>query len=133
MRTDSTRISEMAQAEAKAYIVENYGQEYYPAQANVYAAGKKAQDAHEAIRPSYIELAPDDIKDSLTAEQYKLYKLIWSRFMASQMSKAVYSSMSVAIDNGDYGFKAAGSKLIFDGFRKAYGAAKGEDEDKILM
>ena len=131
IRTDSVRISDEARLAARDYIKENFGEKYYSD--NYYSNRKKeVQDAHEAIRPSYIELTPEDIKDSLTAEQYKLYKLIWSRFMASQMSKAVYSSMSVAIDNGDYGFKAAGSKLIFDGFRKVYGAAKGEDEDKIL-
>ena len=131
IRTDSVRIADEARSAAREYINANFGEKYYSD--NYYSNRKKeVQDAHEAIRPSYIELAPDDIKDSLTAEQYKLYKLIWSRFMASQMSKAVYSSMSVTIDNGDYGFKAAGSKMLFDGFRKVYGAAKGEDEDKIL-
>ncbi len=131
IRTDSVRIADEARAAAKEYIKEAFGEKYYSN--NYYSNRKKeVQDAHEAIRPSYIELAPEDIRDSLTAEQYKLYKLIWSRFMASQMSKAVYSSMSVSIENGDYIFRATGSKMIFDGFRKVYGASKGEDEDKIL-
>ncbi|MCB6367405.1 DNA topoisomerase I, partial [Intestinibacillus massiliensis] len=86
----------------------------------------------EAIRPSYIELEPDEIKDSLSKDQYNLYKLIWSRFMASQMSPAKFMGVSAAIDNSDYMFKATGSKLIFDGFLKVYSPGKEDDSDKLL-
>ena len=123
IRTDSTRISEEARATAKEFILENYGEEYYGG--NVYKSKKKEiQDAHEAIRPSYIELTPDEIKDSLTTEQYKLYRLIWNRFVASQMSNAQYYGVSADIANGDYIFRATGSKLKFNGFLKVYGSDK---------
>ena len=123
IRTDSTRISEEARASAKDFILENYGEEYYGG--NVYKSKKKEiQDAHEAIRPSYIELTPDEIKDSLTTEQYKLYRLIWNRFVASQMSNAQYYGVSADIENGDYIFRATGSKLKFNGFLKVYGSDK---------
>ncbi len=131
IRTDSVRISDDARNAAREYIMETFGENYYSA--NFYSNKKKeVQDAHEAIRPSDITLTPDKIKASLTADQYKLYDLIWRRFVASQMKPAVYDSMSVEIVNGDYLFRAAGSKLVFDGFRKVYLAAKGEDEDKFL-
>ena len=131
IRTDSVRISDEAKAAAKEYIFENLGAEYY--QNNVYSNKKKdVQDAHEAIRPSYIELEPDEIKDSLSKDQYNLYKLIWSRFMASQMSPAKFMGVSAAIDNSDYMFKATGSKLIFDGFLKVYSPGKEDDSDKLL-
>ena len=123
IRTDSTRISEEARTAAKDFIYENYGEEYYGG--NVYVSKKKEiQDAHEAIRPSYIELTPDEIKDSLTTEQYKLYRLIWNRFVASQMSNAQYFGVSADIENGDYNFRATGSKLKFNGFMKVYGSEK---------
>ena len=123
IRTDSTRISEEARASAKDFILENYGEKYYGG--NVYKSKKKEiQDAHEAIRPSYIELTPDEIKDSLTTEQYKLYRLIWNRFVASQMSNAQYYGVSADIENGDYIFRATGSKLKFNGFLKVYGSDK---------
>ena len=123
IRTDSTRISEEARASAKDFIFENYGEEYYGG--NVYTSKKKEiQDAHEAIRPSYIELTPDEIKDSLTTEQYKLYRLIWNRFVASQMSNAQYFGVSADIENGDYIFRATGSKLKFNGFMRVYGSEK---------
>lgn len=131
IRTDSTRISEEARSAAKEYIVNNFGSHYYGG--NVYTNKKKdAQDAHEAIRPSYVELNPEDIKDSLTSDQYKLYKLVWSRFMASQMSNAKYFGVSADIDNGDYSFRANGSKLQFDGYLKVYNTASDEDKDKLL-
>ena len=96
MRTDSTRISEVARDAAKIHILKTYGEEYY--NNRYYKTGKDAQDAHEAIRPTYIEITPDEIKDSLTNDQYKLYKLIYNRFIASQMSNAIFDTMNVTID-----------------------------------
>ena len=121
MRTDSTRISDDAQAAAKDYILENYGEKYYPKTPNVYAKKKQnTQDAHEAIRPSYIDKTPDSIKKYLTGEQYRLYKLIWERFMASQMSNAQAKNLSVDITADKYIFKMGSSKVVFDGFTKIY-------------
>ena len=131
IRTDSVRIADEAKAAASAYITEHYGKEYLGN--NVYSNKKKdVQDAHEAIRPTHIELHPDNIKNSLTKDQYNLYKLIWSRFMASQMSAAVFDGVSVEILNGDYTFKATGSKLKFQGFLKVYKDLHEDDEDKLL-
>ena len=111
MRTDSTRISEEARTTAKKYITETYGENYY--ENRYYKTNKEAQDAHEGIRPTYAELEPEKIKDSLTKEQYKLYKLIYNRFMASQMASAVYDTMSVTINANDSTFKANGQNLKF--------------------
>ena len=131
IRTDSVRISQEAKAAARQYIETNFGKQY--ATDNIYTNKKKdIQDAHEAIRPSRIELDPEAIKDSLTKEQYSLYKLIWSRFLASQMAAAVFDSMQVNIENGRYGFKASGSKLLFDGYQKVYSSNLDEDKDKLL-
>ena len=129
MRTDSTRISEEAQNEARNYINTKYGKEYIPEVPKVYKNKSASQDAHEAIRPSYVDLAPDDIKDSLTSEQYKVYKLIWSRFIASQMSSAVYDTVNADISVGDYLFKASGSKIKFPGFMVLYIEGKDEESD----
>lgn len=130
IRTDSLRISQEAAAAAKGYIQENFGKNYVGN--NIYSNKKKdIQDAHEAIRPSYTELDPETVKASLTREQYQLYRLIWSRFMASQMAVARYSAMSVDILNGDYLFRATGSQLQFDGFLKVY-SVDAQDEDKLL-
>ena len=121
MRTDSTRISDDAQNSAKEYILANYGAEYYPEKPNVYTKKKQnTQDAHEAIRPSYIEKTPESIKKYLTAEQYKLYKLIWDRFMASQMTNAKVKNLTVDITADKYIFKMGSSKIVFDGFSKIY-------------
>ena len=121
MRTDSTRISDDATAAAKEYITTNFGADYYPEKPNVYAKKKQnTQDAHEAIRPSYIEKTPESIKKYLTAEQYKLYKLIWDRFMASQMSNAKVKNLTVDITANKYIFKMGSSKVVFDGFSKIY-------------
>ena len=109
MRTDSTRISEEARAAAKEHIIKTYGEEYY--ENRYYKANKDSQDAHEAIRPTYADLEPDSIKDALTNDQYKLYKLIYNRFMASQMSSAVYNTMAVTIDANGYTFKANGQSI----------------------
>ena len=124
MRTDSTRISEEARAAAKEQIINHYGEEYY--ENRYYKTSKDAQDAHEGIRPTYADIHPDDIKDSVTSDQYKLYKLIYNRFMASQMKSAVYDTMAVTIKANDYDFKANGQNLKFKGFMTLY--VEGTDE-----
>ncbi len=128
MRTDSTRISEEARATAKKYITETYGENYY--ENRYYKTNKEAQDAHEGIRPTYAELEPEKIKDSLTKDQYKLYKLIYNRFMASQMASAVYDTMSVTINTNDYTFKANGQNLKFKGFMTLYVEGTDGKEEK---
>lgn len=130
MRTDSVRISDDAVEASKDFILNNYGEKYYPAEPNSYIkAGKKnVQDAHEAIRPSYPDKTPQSIKQYLTGEQYKLYKLIWDRFMSSQMANATVANTSVDIEAGDYTLKVGSSKILFDGFLKVYSAEE-EVED----
>lgn len=131
IRTDSVRISQEARAAAHSYIEKNFGKQY--AADNIYTNKKKdIQDAHEAIRPSRIDIDPEAIKDSLTKDQYSLYKLIWSRFLSSQMAAAVFDGMQVTIENGPYNLKASGSKLIFDGYQKVYSPNFDEDKDKLL-
>lgn len=131
IRTDSVRISDEARAASKEYILNAFGEEYYSD--NIYSNRKKdVQDAHEAIRPSHVELEPDAIRESLSKDQYNLYKLIWNRFIASQMAPAKYKAVSAVIENGDYIFKATGSKLLFDGFHKVYSGSKDKDDDKLL-
>ena len=131
IRTDSVRISDEARAAAKEYITEQFGSEFHSN--NFYSNKKKdVQDAHEAIRPSMVELEPDSIKASLTKEQYNLYKLIWSRFLASQMSPAKFKNVSANILNGDYGFRATGSKIEFEGYLKVYSNSKDDDVNKLL-
>ena len=132
MRTDSTRISEEARKAAKEHIVSTYGEEYY--ENRYYKTSKDSQDAHEAIRPTYAELEPDSIKDSLTKDQYKLYKLIYNRFMASQMASAIYNTMVVTIDANSYTFKANGQSLKFKGFMTLYveGEESKEEEKGML-
>lgn len=134
MRTDSTRISDVARSAAKSYIESTYGTAYY--ENRFYKTKAGAQDAHEAIRPTYIDLTPDKIKDSLTRDQYKLYNLIYNRFIASQMSSAVYDTIAVSIKANDYNFKANGQSIKFKGFMKLYVEDKdidnGEDDELIL-
>jgi len=131
IRTDSVRISDEAQKAVTEYIKTNFSPAYLGN--HVYSNKKKdVQDAHEAIRPSIVTLHPDDIKDSLTKDQYNLYRLIWSRFVASRMASAVYDSVSVEVTNGDYLFKATGAKLKFDGYLKVYNNINEEDEEKML-
>ncbi|KEH97797.1 type I DNA topoisomerase [Clostridium botulinum] len=129
MRTDSVRIAEEAQNNARNFIEESFGKEYIPSEIRNFKGKKNIQDAHEAIRPTYIELAPDSIKDNLKPEQYKVYNLIWKRFMASQMSDCVMNTMSIKIKNGEYTLKASGSNVKFDGFKKVYEYE--EDEDSL--
>ena len=130
LRTDSVRVSDEAQAAAVDFIGTHYGQQYQKKAAQ--AAGKKTgriQDAHEAIRPSDVNRTPSDVKDSLTRDQYRLYQLIWKRFMASQMSSAVYETTSARIGAGNYVFTAAASKISFDGFMLVYTEAEEEKEE----
>ena len=133
MRTDSTRISEVARTAAKEQIIKTYGEEYY--ENRYYKTNKDSQDAHEAIRPTYADLEPDQIKSSLTNDQYKLYKLIYNRFMASQMSSAIYDTMAVTINANDYNFKANGQTIRFKGFMTLYVEgtdAKEQEEENML-
>ena len=133
MRTDSTRISEEARAAAKEQIVKTYGENYY--ENRYYKTNKDSQDAHEGIRPTYADLSPDGIKDSLTRDQYKLYRLIYNRFMASQMAAAVFNTMSVTINANNYTFKANGQSIKFKGFMTLYvedSDSKEQDEEKML-
>ncbi len=130
MRTDSVRVSDDAQAMAKDYILANYGEKYYPETPNVYVKGKQnVQDAHEAIRPSYPERTPESIKKYLDNDQYKLYKLIWDKFMSSQMANAEVANKSLEIKAGDYTLKAGTSKITFDGFLKLYNDADEEQQE----
>ena len=133
MRTDSTRISEEARAVAKQQITKIYGENYY--ENRYYKAKKDAQDAHEAIRPTYIDISPEEIKDSLTKDQYKLYKLIYNRFLASQMAPAVFNTMSVNIKANEYDFKANGQSLKFKGFMTLYveGTDNEEKEEEGIL
>ena len=130
MRTDSLRVSDEALSEARSFIEANYGKEYLPAKAKVYKTKKNAQDAHEAIRPTTPSLTPDSIKDSLTNDQYKIYKIIWDRFMASQMTDAIFDTVSADIDVNGYTFRAAGSSVKFAGFSLLYMESGDTDEKK---
>lgn len=130
IRTDSVRVSSQAAAAGAEYIRDKFGKEYVGN--NVFTNRNKAmQDAHEAIRPSDVNLEPELIKDSLTPDQYKLYDLIWKRFVASRMAAAKYDTMQVVIKNGRYDFKASGARMTFDGWRKVYKTASTEDEVNI--
>lgn len=129
MRTDSTRISDVARAAAKNQIEQIYGKEYY--ENRFYKTKADSQDAHEAIRPTYVELTPDSIKNNLTNDQYKLYKLIYNRFLASQMSNAIFDTVSIDIDSGDYNFKANGQTLKFKGFMILYVEGKEEKDERV--
>ena len=131
MRTDSTRISEEARKNSKEHIIKQYGEKYY--ENRYYKTNKEAQDAHEAIRPTYIDLDPDKIKEDLTKDQYKLYKLIYNRFIASQMSSAIYDTISVSINAGEHVFKANGKNLKFKGFMTVYVESTDEQENAEEM
>lgn len=130
MRTDSTRISEEARAAAKIYIENTYGEEYY--ENRYYKTKSDAQDAHEAIRPTYVELTPDSIKESLTNDQYKLYKLIYNRFIASQMAVAVFDTLAVKINANTYNFRANGQTIKFKGFMTLYVETEDYEKKKSL-
>ena len=129
MRTDSLRISDEAAEQAKIYITATYGKEYLPATRRVFKTKKNAQGAHEAIRPSDPSLTPDRVKKDLTAEQYKLYKLIWERFIASQMANALLDTVAVDIEAANCLFKASGFTVKFDGFTVLYEESKDTDDE----
>ena len=124
MRTDSLRISDEAQSAAKAFIVEKYGEEYAPKSPRKFKAGKGAQDAHEAIRPSKVELTPALVRKALTPDQYKLYKLIWERFVASQMQSAKLHTVTADFENSGYIFRASGYTVAFQGYMAVYEATE---------
>ncbi len=129
MRTDSLRISDEAVAAAKNLIVNRYGTDYYPPKARHYKTKGNAQDAHEAIRPSDVNLIPEDIKKDLTTDQYRLYKLIWSRFLACQMASAIYDSVSIETQAAGYIFRASHSELKFSGFTAVYEEGRDDEEE----
>jgi len=129
MRTDSLRISDEARQAATAYINERYGKDYLPEKPRFYKSKSNAQDAHEAIRPSMPELSPDRVKSSLTLDQYKLYKLIWERFIASQMANAEFDTVSADITAGEYLFKASGYSVKFNGFTVLYEEGKDDESE----
>ena len=132
LRTDSTRISDEADASARAYVEENYGKEYVSAAVQEKKSGKKIQDAHEAIRPTDITRTPFALKESLTRDQFRLYQLIWKRFTASRMSAAKYETTSVKISAGEYTFTVAASKIIFDGFMSVYMQEEDNQKGNVL-
>ncbi len=132
MRTDSTRISSEAQGMALDYIRTTYGEDYAPKTPNVYKGRKNAQDAHEAIRPTYIENTPESVKQYLTNDQYKLYKLIYTRFLASQMMPALFETLSYDIDANGHTFKASGSRILFKGHLAVYDSKTDDDDQKML-
>ena len=127
MRTDSTRISNEAKEAARKMIVSEFGEEYY--ENRVYKTKTDAQDAHEAIRPTYVNIKPDDVKSSLTSDQYKLYKLIYNRFIASQMASAIYDTKTISVDCNNYNFKANGQTLRFKGYMAVY--IETEEKEKL--
>lgn len=129
MRTDSTRISEEARKVAKEVIEATYGEEYY--ENRYYKTKADAQDAHEAIRPTYVDIKPEQIKDALTNDQYKLYKLIYNRFLASQMKSAIFDTLAVVVDANEYNFKANGQSIKFKGFMTLYVEGTDEKEAEI--
>ena len=130
MRTDSLRISDEAQSDARRFICQRYGEDYYPDKVRQYKTKAGAQDAHEAIRPSNVNLTPEDIRGDLTPEQYRLYRLIWSRFLASQMENAVYDSVSTEISAGIHSFRASASKLKFAGYTAVYEESRDEEKEE---
>ncbi len=129
IRTDSVRVSAEAQAKARDFIAAKFGKEYIPEKPNFYASKKGAQDAHECIRPIDLSRTPESMKGTLDKKHYNVYKLIYDRFMASQMSEALYNSMQIKIKNGVYGFKASGKTMQFAGFTAAYQEVKKDDEE----
>lgn len=132
IRTDSTRVSDEALTAVREHILNAYGKEYLPETPNYFKKSKKAQDAHEAIRPSHMEYDPEQLKSTLTKDQYKLYKLIYNRFLASQMMPSVSETMAVTLTAGDCTFRATGSRLTFRGYTLAYSSEEDESKDSLL-
>ena len=133
LRTDSIRISDEADQTVKQYIKANYGDEYVAVDENQGSTGKKIQDAHEAIRPTYVEFAPSDLKESLSRDQYRLYHLIWKRFVASRMQPAKYETTSIKIDANEFRFTTSASKLVFEGFMSVYTPEEEEEEIGVIF
>ncbi len=133
LRTDSTRISEEADAACKTFITENYGEENIIEKDEVPQNRKNAQDAHEAIRPTYVDLTPAQVKESLTRDQFRLYQLVWKRFVASRMHSAKYETTSVKIDGKGHRFTSSGSKLVFPGFMSVYQSAEDKEEANSVL
>ena len=133
MRTDSVRVADEAQAAALGFIKDKFGDKYAPETPRVYKGKKNAQDAHEAVRPTYIDITPEEVKGELKDEQYKLYSLIWNRFVASQMASCILDTTSIEVGNGSYGLRAAGSVMKFDGFMKVYDYMNDDDDDAGLL
>lgn len=131
MRTDSLRLSEEALSAAAGYIVQHYGQAYYPGKPRHFKTKSGAQDAHEAIRPTDVNLSPEVVRKDLTQEQYRLYRLIWGRFTACQMANAVYDNVAVEVDSAGYTFKANYSEMKFKGYTAVYEEAKDEESNEI--
>ena len=131
MRTDSLRISDEALTDSKKFIENRYGKDYHPGVSRVFKGKKSAQDAHEAIRPSDVFLTPEDIRGDLSPEQFRVYRLIWSRFVASQMSEAIFDSVTIGIDSSVYTFRANHSALKFAGFTAVYEEGKDEEKEEV--
>ena len=131
IRTDSTRVSEDAQKACREFIKEKYGEKFLPAKPNIYASKQSAQDAHEAIRPITLERTPESVKDSLSSDNYRLYKLIYERFLASQMSEAEYNTVNAEISAGDYTFKVSGKTPLFPGYTAVYSSYQEEKDDDM--
>jgi len=133
MRTDSVRVSNEAQTAARKYILDAFGEKYLPKNPKIYRSKKNTQDAHEAIRPTNINITPEIAKLSLNTQQLKVYKIIWNRFMASQMENCIYNSKTMDIINGDYVLRASGSTIEFDGFTKIYNFSSDEDNKSMKL
>lgn len=132
LRTDSTRISQEADQDAKQYVAEHFGENFVLAASKQKENKKKIQDAHEAIRPTYVDLTPTVVKESLARDQFRLYQLIWKRFIASRMESAKYETTSIKIDGGDYRFTASASKLVFEGFLNVYSSEEEKEESAVV-
>ncbi|WFR54988.1 type I DNA topoisomerase [Anaerocolumna sp. AGMB13025] len=133
LRTDSVRISEEADTAAREFIQSSYGAEFVADKEKTKENGKKIQDAHEAIRPTYVDLTPVVVKESLSRDQFRLYQLIWKRFIASRMQAAKYETIAVKIDGNGYRFTTSGSKLIFDGYMSVYTTVDDEKQNNIML
>ncbi|MBU1998674.1 MAG: topoisomerase DNA-binding C4 zinc finger domain-containing protein, partial [Candidatus Omnitrophica bacterium] len=133
MRTDSTRVASEAMSEVRDLVLKRFGKDYLPQEPNIYKVKKFAQEAHEAIRPTQISRPAESLKDFLSAEQYKLYEIVYNRFVASQINPAVYLTTKVEIQAAEYLFNASGSNLIFDGFTAIYNKNNEEDEKKTTL
>ena len=131
IRTDSTRVSDEAQKSCREFIKSTYGEKFVPEKPNIYSKKQNAQDAHEAIRPININLKPEKVKDSISADNYKLYKLIYERFLASQMADALYSNVTASIDINGYGYKAVGKTQDFAGYTAVYKEFEGDEKQEI--